>query len=120
MIKIETSAPSSVVPFLCSQANKTDWLQAECADLYGVSGARVSLEGLLAVLAEPLLGGVGHYLVVQALPDHPVLVGREGHRRDRVHAGVRDVLDDHRDAILPDTDRLVVAGAHKALAFVHK
>mmetsp|Transcript_29222 Transcript_29222/g.73262 ORF Transcript_29222/g.73262 Transcript_29222/m.73262 type:complete len:277 (-) Transcript_29222:1151-1981(-) len=89
-------------------------------DLAGIARDGVPLEDLLAILPELLLGGVGDHLVVQALPDHPVPVGRQADGGHAVHAGVRDVLDDDGDAVLPHADRLVVACCHEALALVHK
>ena len=78
------------------------------------------LESLPAVLPEAVLGGVCDNLIVQRCATKPLTVGMQLHSRNRVHARICNVLDLHRDAILPDANGFVVAGGHEPPALIHK
>ena len=66
------------------------------------------------------LSPVSEDLVVQRLPYEPLVVGMEGDGWNGMHGGVRNVFDLHRNAVLPHTDGLVIAGSHKAATLIHK
>jgi hypothetical protein len=41
-------------------------------------------------------------------------------RRHRMHVGLGDVFDDHRDVVVPTTYRLVVRSGDKSAIIIHK
>mmetsp|Transcript_3799 Transcript_3799/g.10698 ORF Transcript_3799/g.10698 Transcript_3799/m.10698 type:complete len:204 (+) Transcript_3799:480-1091(+) len=87
-------------------------------DLARVAGVGVAAEELLIMLAELVVHAVDNDLVVQGLPEKPFLTGVHGHEGDGVHVRLGDVLDGHRDAVLPHEHLLVIRRRDKAAPFI--
>mmetsp|Transcript_15944 Transcript_15944/g.32242 ORF Transcript_15944/g.32242 Transcript_15944/m.32242 type:complete len:285 (+) Transcript_15944:193-1047(+) len=88
------------------------------ARLARVPSDDVAFETLLPVELESVLRRVHRDLVVEILTKQPLVVGRLCHRRHRVESGVGDVLDGHRDAILPDEHLLIVGSGDESLGLL--
>ena len=86
----------------------------------GVPGHHVAREDLLGVHLEAVHADKGLDLVVHGLAGEPLAVGGGRDGGHGVHRRVRDVLDVHRDVPLPDSQTLVVRGAHEAPVVVHE
>ena len=78
------------------------------AHLTGVPCGSVSFERFLSVLFDPVVGWVGHNLIVGALAEPPRAVGGEGSCWDGVHCGVGDVFDLYGDAEFPDANAFII------------